>query len=68
MSYLSGGRPLFTSAATGSPATAPPALDPELLLQPRPLTREEEEVLKECTFQPRVNAVYDARPVRARYL
>lgn len=59
--FLHGGRPLFTSPATGSPAAAQRldlhgagggADDPEL---------------RECTFKPRVNPVYDARPVKSRY-
>ena len=61
--FLSGGRPLFTSPATGGSPLAAQA-EPT----PRPLSREEEELLKECTFAPRVNTTYDARPIRARYL
>jgi hypothetical protein len=59
--YLQGGRPLFTSQATGSPKAAQP-----LNLAAAPAQPWEEQAMRECTFQPRINAPYDARPVQSR--
>lgn len=68
---LTGGRPLFTSPATGYPSNAPsssrlPCSPADLAA--RPLTREEAELLKECTFRPKVNPTIDDKPVRSRYM
>lgn len=61
-----GGRPLFMSEETGSPRHAKPALGS--VMGDRPLSRREEEELRECTFHPKINRTYDAQPIRSRYL
>lgn len=61
--YLRDGRPLFTSAATGSPRHGQPLV---LGDEERPLTREEAEVMRECTFRPKINTGYVAQPVRSK--
>lgn len=61
--FLHGGRPLFTSPATGSPSAAQ-RLD---LHGAGAVAHADDPELRECTFKPRVNPVYDARPVKSRY-
>jgi hypothetical protein len=62
---FSEGRPLFTSTLTGSQQA--PLDRARLEGATAQLTREEQEYLAECTFEPRINPVVDARPVRSRY-
>ena len=64
--YFTEGRPLFTSPNTGSPRTGQSVILRNGEVEYQPLTRTEEEELKECTFQPKVHTTYEARPVKSR--
>jgi len=66
--YMGDGRPLFTSLETGSPrggGAQLPFANPD---GEEPLTKAEEDALRECTFKPAINTTYDARPVRSKYV
>lgn len=62
--YLSEGRPLFSSPTTGGSTREGGGYGGDG--GGNYLSTREEEELKECTFQPKINATFEARPVQSR--